>query len=201
MKAILTRSELVSHRNCLKIANPKHKKVAENAQITITVSDKFVVTGLGFCQDLKCKPIQWGTIALPHLVWQKLIENLVPLVKDEEVTIAAENFQIDFGKTRIENPHIIVRRADKLSLGIPTDAKPIDIIKFALEQDFRALRNSVAWRTVLAAVDVVRRQIERASAPIKRYGFTPEEVAELVGQKLELRDLQGFVRMLFPDKR
>ena len=201
MKATLSKDELVSHRNYLRIAHPKRKKVAKNAQITVTVSDKFVVTGLSFRHDLKCKSIQWGTIALPHLVWQKLIEGLVPLIEDEEIIITAENFQINFGRTVIENPHIIVRRADKLSLQIPPDAKPIDIIEFALAQDFRTLRNSVAWGTVLAATEMVRKQIERASAPIKRYGFTPEEVAELVGRKLGFKDLQGFVRMLFPDKR
>ena len=136
---------------------------------------------------------------MPYKIWKRIIENIVPVLNHEEISIAAETFQLEFGGTKIEHPQIKVTRLDKLAVEIPVDAKPIEIVQFALGQDMRILRGSVAWKTVKSAIDQVRKQFERSCIPLKKYSVTPEDLAELVARKLEIRDQKRFIEILFRD--
>ena len=198
MKATIKRNELISHRKHLLNAKPS-KKLAETAQVTITASEQFSVTWTGFRHDMDCTAVQWGTVRLPYKLWQQIIENLVPIIKDKEIPINAENYQIEVGKTKIENPRIVVTHLDRLSLEISGDAKPIEIVAFALTHDIRTLKNSSVWKTVKMATEEVRKQIERASAPLKKYGVTREELAILVAQKRGIKEHGPFIDILFSD--
>lgn len=198
MKVIIRRNELISHRRHLMIAKPS-KKITETAQVTITAAEQFSVTWPGFRHDMDCKAVQWGTVRLPYKLWQQIIENLIPILNDKEIPITAENYQIQFGKTKIENPKIAVARLDRLALEIPGDAKPIHIVEFALTHDIKTLRSSAVWKTVKMAIDEVRKQIERASIPIKKYGITREDLARLVAQKLGIKQHGRFIDILFSD--
>jgi len=198
MKATIRRNELISHRKHLLMAKPS-KKLAETAQVTISASEQFSVTWTGFRHDMDCTAAQWGTVRLPYKLWQQIIENLVPIIKDKEIPVAAENYQIQFGKTKIENFKIVVTRLDRLALEISGDATSIQIVEFALTHDIRTLRNSSVWKTVKMAIDEVRKHIERAASPIKKYGITREDLAVLVAQKLGIKEHGRFIDILFTD--
>jgi len=198
MKVLIRMDELISHRKRFMIIKLP-KGLAETAQITISASEQFSVVGPGFSHDMNCTTVKWGTVSLPYKVWKRIIENIVPVLNDKEISIAAETFQLEFGGTKIEHPQIKVTRLDRLALEIPVDAKPIEIVQFALGQDMRILRGSVAWKTVKSAIDQVRKQFERSCIPLKKYSVTPEDLAELVARKLEIRDQKRFTEILFRD--
>jgi hypothetical protein len=198
MKAVVSKRELISHRKHLMISPPS-KKMAETAQVTVSAAEQLSVTGPGFRHDMNCKAARWGTVRLPYKLWQHIIENLVPILNDKEIPISAENYQMQFGTTKIENPRIMVTRLDRLALEIPGDAKPIQIVQFALGHDFKEVRQSAVWKTVKAAIGEVRKQFERAAVPIKKYGITPQDIALLVAEELEIQKQGRFLEILFHD--
>jgi len=198
MKAVVSKRELITHRKHLLIAPPS-KKLAETAQVTLSAAEQLSVTGPGFRHDMKCEAVRWGTVRLPYKLWRHVIENLVPIINDKEIPITAEYYQMQFGTTKIENPRIMVTRLDRLALEIPGDAKPIQIVEFALRYDIKTLRQSAVWKTVKMAIDEVGKQIERAAIPIKKYGVTPQDLASLVAEKLEIREHGRFIDILFHD--
>jgi len=198
MKATIRKDELISHRKHLLLAKPS-KKLAETAQVTISSSEQFSVTWTGFRHDMDCTAAQWGTVRLPYKLWQQIIEKLVPLINDKEFPINAENYQIEFGNTKIKNPRIVVTRLDRFSLEISGDATSIQIVEFVLRYDIRTLRNSSVWKTVIMAINEVRKHIERATSPIKKYGITREDLARLVAQKLGIKEHGRFIDILFTD--
>ena len=196
MKALVRLDELISHRRLFMIVKTP-KRLAETAQVTISTSEQFSVIGPGFSHDMNCKAVKWGTVSLPYKVWKNIVENLVPILNDEEISIAAETFQIKFGGTKIEHPQIKVTRLDKLAVEIPVDAKPIEIVEFALQHDMRTLRGSGAWKTIRTSIDQVRKQTERACIPLKKYGVTPEDLADLAARKRDIADNRRFKDILF----
>jgi len=196
MKAIISKRELVTHRKHLLIAPPS-KKLAETAQVTVSAAEQLSVTGPGFRHDMNCEAMQWGTVRLPYTLWRHIIENLVPILNDKEIPITAENYQLQFGKTKIENPRIMVTRLDRLALEIPGDVKPIQIIEFALGHDIKTVRQSAVWKTVKASIDEVRKQFERAAVPIKKYGVTPQDIAQLVAEEIGDKRARSFYRYPF----
>lgn len=198
MKAIIRKGELITHRKHLLIAQPS-KKLAENAQVTVSAAEQLSVTGPDFRHDMKCEAVQWGTVRLPYKLWHHIIENLVPVLNDKEIPITAENYQMQFGHTKIENPRIMVTRLDRLALKIHGDAKPIQIVEFALGHDIKTVRQSAMWKTVKMAIDEVRKHIERAAIPIKKYGVTPQDIALLVAEKVAIREEGRFLDILFRD--
>jgi len=60
------------------------------------------------------------------------------------------------------------------------------------------LKNS-RWKTVKMAINEVRKHIERATSPIKKYGITREDLALLVAQKLDIKEQRRFIDILFTD--
>ncbi len=198
MKVTIKKSELVSHGKNLSIVKVS-KKLAETAQVTITVSEHFSVTGPAFRHDMECKAIEWGSVRLPYRLWHHLIEELLPSLSDDEIIISAEIIEIEFGGIRIVNPGIEVSGPDKMALEIPADASPINIIIFALSQDKRKLRGSAVWKTVKAARDQVRKQIERANTPLGRYGVEPEDLTMLVARGMGIDNADHFIDFLFSE--
>ena len=156
---------------------------------------------LGFREDLPCKPVQWGTVSLPHLLWEKLIKGLVPLLKEKEITIRAERFHLQFGTTEIEHAHIQVSHMDGVSLAIPPSAEPIDVVMFAATKEMKVLRRSESWLVVRKAIKHVKGQITRATSPIRKYGVSREDVAEIVARKLGVEKPQLFIETVFIDER
>ena len=196
MKAIVKRDDLIPHGRQIK--NLKlPKKLKDRSQITLSVSERLVVTGPAFGYEMNCTPIKWGTVKIPLKIWQNIVEKLVPVLHDEDISISAETFLIEIGGTKIENPHIRLTHPDKLALEIPVDAKPIEIVKFALDQDLRELRDSAAWATIREALGFVRRQIDRANVPLKKYGITTEDLAWLVARNMGIKDGKRFHDILF----
>jgi len=93
----------------------------------------------------------------------------------------------------------MVTRLDRLALEIPGDAKPIQIIEFALGHEFKEVRQSAMWKTVKAAIGEVRKQFERAAVPIKKYGINPQDIALLVAEEFEIREQGRFLDIIFRD--
>jgi hypothetical protein len=60
------------------------------------------------------------------------------------------------------------------------------------------LKNS-RWKTVKMAINEVRKHIERATSPIRKYGATREDLARLVAQKRGIKDHGRFIDILFTD--
>jgi len=196
MKAIVKRDDLISHGRQIK--NVKiPKKLLNSAQITLFVSERLTVTGPAFGYEMDCRPIEWGTVKLPLIIWTNIVENLVRTMDEEDISISVETFLIEIGGTKIRSPQIKLTHPDKISLEIPVDAKPIEIVKFALDHDMRELRDSVAWTTIREVLGQVRRQIERACGPLKKYGVTTEDLAMLVSRNMGIRDSKRFHDILF----
>ena len=49
------------------------------------------------------------------------------------------------------------------------------------------------------AIEEVRKHIERASIPIKKYGVTREDLAILIAQKRSIKEQRRFIDILFSD--
>ena len=197
MKAIVLKKDLVSYRKRFLIVKPS-KKIAENAQVTISASEKLSIASPGFRQDMACETTQWGTVSLPYKLWHHLIEKLLPVIRKKEISISGQPCQFEFCGTTMDNPRVRVTRLDRSVLEIPGDAKPMEIVIFALQQDLRHLQDSVSWKIIEPAVDKVRDQMKRACAPLKKYKITHRDIAMLVAIRLGIDDKKRFVQMLFP---
>lgn len=198
MKAIVNKEDLLSHRKRMRLVKLP-KRLKQSVDITITISEGFSVTCPGFLDDMAASVEEWGTASLPYNLWEHIVENVIPAMSEKKIPISVETFSISVGGMRINNARISVIRPDRVSLDIPADAEPMEVLRLALEQDSRAVRNSVAWRYVKAARDQVRRQFERACTPLRRYGVTPEELARLVAVKLGVQNEEAFLEFIFPD--
>ena len=82
MELTVSTADLVGYRKRFLLAKLSDK-IAEAAKVTLRAAEKLSVESLGFREDLPCKPIQWGTVSLPYLLWEKLIKGLVPLLREE----------------------------------------------------------------------------------------------------------------------
>jgi hypothetical protein len=200
MKATIQKSELLVHRKHLKTLRIP-KKIAEKADVTISISEKFVITGPGFSDILDCKAIQWGTATMPYKTWAHLIENLVPVTKGKEITLSAGNKVFLYGDIRIVNPAIYVAEPEKTSTEIPADVRPIDIVILAMRNDVRIPKESILEKRVKKAVDQVRSEIKRACAPLSKYGVTKEEIVSMVAEKLSFDNEEGLIDILFGSRR
>jgi len=196
MKATLQKSELLLHRKHLKILGLQ-KKMAKEAEVTLTVCEKFVVTGPGFSETLECKAIKWGTARVPYKLWAHLVENLVPATKLKEITISVGHREFHYGEMKIMNPAVCAAGPDKSSIEVPADATPIDIIIFAMRSDVGIPRNSVLEKRVKDALDSSRREIRSALAPLGKYGVTVEDLVSLVAERISFDDEKGLFAALF----
>ena len=200
MEVKVRTADLVAHRKRFLLAK-LNDKIAEAAKVTLRAAEKLSVESLGFREDLSCKPIQWGTVSLPYLLWENLIKNLVPVLKEEEITIRAERYHLQFGTTGIEHSQIQVSHMDGVSLEIPPGAEPIDIVLFAATKEMKVLRRSESWLVVKKAIKLVKGQITRATTPIRKYGVSREDVAQLLARKLGIEKPQRFLDTVFVDER
>jgi len=199
MRAVVTKKDLLSHRKRMKLIKLP-KKLRQSVDVTLTASDVLSVTCPGFQEDIVAKVEEWGTVSLPYNLWDHIVENLIPAISEKEIPISVENFSIELGEMKIRNARISVIRPDKVPFDIPVDAEPIDVVRFALEQDIRVVQNSVAWKYVKAARDQVKGQFQKACTPLRRYGVTAEELALLVATKLGVENKKDFVEFIFPDQ-
>jgi len=200
MEVRVSTADLIAHRKRFLLAKLSDK-ISDAAKVTLRAAEKLSVESLGFREDLPCKPVQWGTVSLPYLLWQNLIKNLVPILKEKEITIRAETFHLKFGTTEFEHPFIQVSHMDGVSLAIPPDAEPIDIVMFAATKEMKVLRRSESWSVVRKAIRHVKDQITRATTPIRKYGVSREDVAALLARRLGIEEPQRFIETVFVDER
>jgi hypothetical protein len=196
VKATLQKNELLLHRKHLQILGLQ-KKMAKKAEVTLSVSEKFVVTGPGFSETLECKPIKWGTARVPYKLWAHLVENLVPATKLKEITISVGHREFHYGEMKIMNPAVCVAGPDKSSVEVPADATPLDIIIFAMRGDVGIQRKSVLEKRVEDALYTARREIKSAWSPLKKYGVTVEDLVSLVTERISFDDEEGLFAVLF----
>ena len=90
---------------------------------------------------------------------------------------------------------------DGEGLAIPPGAEPIDILLFAATKDMKVLRRSESWLVVKKAIKHVKGQITRATTPVRKYGVTREDVAELLARKLGIEKPERFIETVFVDER
>jgi len=200
MEVRVSTADLIAHRKRFLLAKLSDK-ISDAAKVTLRAAEKLSVESLGFREDLPCKPVQWGTVSLPYLLWQNLIKNLVPILKEKEITIRAETFHLKFGTTEFEHPFIQVSHMDGVSLAIPPGAEPIDIVMFAATKEMKVLRRSESWSVVRKAIRHVKDQITRATTPIRKYGVSREDVAALLARRLGIEEPQRFIETVFVDER
>lgn len=150
MEAIFFKSDLLKHKKSLKIVK-LDKKIAQNASLTVTVSDKLSVVGVGFQLDLECRAQEWGTIIVRYLTWLRLIDTL-RFIQDEEIKLSAENGKIKLGKIEIADSNIRVTRRDKIPLEIPINATPLEILIFLSPHGLERVKAAGLWNTVLEII-------------------------------------------------
>ena len=107
MKAMLSKSDLLAHKRIFqKVAKPQ-RGTANKTFVTLTVSDKFTVTGPGLSHAMECQAVAWGRTSVPYHIWKRLMQTL-QFTSEGEVTIAAEDGKIELDKLSISNPKIQV---------------------------------------------------------------------------------------------
>mgnify|MGYP000288939770 CR=1 FL=1 len=200
MKATLQKTELLLHRKHLQILKLQ-KKMAKKAEVTLTVSEKFVVTGPGFSETLECKAIKWGSARVPFRLWAHLIENLVPASKFKEITISVGHREFHYGEMKIMNSAVCVSGPDKSSVEVPADATAMDIIIFAMSGEVGIRKNSVLEKRLEDALNSARREIKTAYYPLRKYGVTVEDLVSLVAERISFDDKEGLFGVLFGPRR
>jgi hypothetical protein len=112
MEAIIPKSELSLHKKTfLKTTKPR-RRILHKSYVILTTSDKFKVSAPGIEQAIHCKPIAWGKVAVPYLLWRRLMETL-KFTSENEMTIVAEDGELRLNKLSIRNPNIQAIRDTK----------------------------------------------------------------------------------------
>jgi len=112
MEAIIQKSELSLHKKAfLKTAKPS-RQILRKSYVILTTSNKFKVSAAGIKQAIECKPITWGKVAVPYLLWKRLMETL-KFTSEKEMTIVAEDGRLRLNKLSISNPNIQTIRNEK----------------------------------------------------------------------------------------
>lgn len=198
MKTTIPRSELVRHRKAFKVAKPD-KKTASSSIVTLTVEEGLSVTSKGFRQKLECDPIEWGSITMPYNIWDRLLQYL-RRVPDKRITISAKDGQIEFQQLTISNKNIKSMRPDKLVLEIPVNASELDIIRFAFLHGTERFKSSGNWKLLRHAFDELSKKIDEASSCLQECGVQPIDIARVVAKKLDIKDQQKFIDILFTEE-
>ncbi len=196
MEAILFKSDLLKHKKSLKIVK-LDKKIAQNASLTLTISDKLSVVGIGFQQDLECHAQEWGTIIVRYLTWLRLIETL-RFAQDEEIQLSAENGKIKLGTMEISDSNIHVTRRDKIPLEFPFNVTPLDIINFVSMHGLERIKATGLWNTVLEVIKIIRKDLLQAYDPLKQYGVRPLDLIKIIEHRMGLKenDHDLFIQLL-----
>ncbi len=90
MKAVVAKQDLYDHRNILKTAKPE-RSILHGTLLTMTISNRFSVVGPGFEHTIDCEALEWGTITVPYVTWDKLLQSL-KFTSGNTVAIAAEKW-------------------------------------------------------------------------------------------------------------
>jgi hypothetical protein len=200
MKATVQKDELLLHKKHLKILGLK-KWVPGNAEVTLTVSEKFVVTGPGFSETLECKAIKWGSARVPYSLWALLVEKLVPASRLKEITISVGHGEFHYGEMKIMNPAVCVAGPDKTSVEVPADATPLSIVLYAMRGDVDVRRNSVLEKRVQNALASARWEISSALSSLGKYGVTEEDLVSLMAEKSGVKNVAELFAVLFGPRR
>lgn len=195
MKAVVTKTDLYDHRNIVKSAKPT-KAILSGAMLTITISDRFSVVGPGFEHSIDCEALQWGTITIPYITWDKLLQSL-KFVQANTVTIAAEVGQIQLDTLKMKHPDIKVTRRDRIPLALPINANPFDFLKLLSVHDLEQLKASGISNTIKEAQERLRGQLNQAANLLGEYGVRSEDLALVVSKKLGVKEHELFVKNIF----
>jgi len=200
MKATLQKDELLLHKKHLKILGLK-KRVPGNAEVTLTVSEKFVVTGPGFSETLECKAIKWGSARVPYNLWALLVEKLVPASKLKEITISVGHGEFHYGEMKIMNPAVCVAGPERTSVEVPADATPLSIVLYAMRSDVDVRSKSVLEKRVQDALASARWEITSALSSLGKYGVTEEDLVSLMAEKSGVKNVAELFGVLFGPRR
>jgi hypothetical protein len=200
MKATLQKDELLLHKKHLKILGLKKRGVG-GSEVTLTVAEKFVVTGPGFSETLECKAIKWGTAKVPYYLWALLVEKLVPASRLKEITISVGHGEFHYGEMKIMNPAVCVSGPDRTSVEVPADATPLSIVLYAMRGDVDVRSKSVLEKRVQQALTSARWEIGYALSLLGKYGVTQEDLVALVAKKSGVKNVEELYAVLFGPRR
>jgi len=196
MKIIIKKSEMLKHKKTIKVL--KASKIHPKSAVTLTASEKLTIVGQGFKNEMDCQSLRWGSVTIPFATWKGYFR-VLHTIPDEEITIEAEDDIIRFHTYQLKSPAIRVSHLDKISLAIPLNATPWQIIMFPFENNisYEKLRNSAIWNAVNVHMESVRRHVRKAAVELQPYGVKVEDLAELVAQRLGISDRETFFKILF----
>ena len=150
---------------------------------------------------MECEPVQWGAVSLPYTLWRRMIVDMAPALGEKDIPIFADMLEMWVGSLKFTNAGIIATKLDRVPLEIPADAEPIEIVQFAMAREITTLMGSAAWGTIKSAIERVRKQMERACEPVKKYGVTVEDICKLVAQRVGIENQERFIQTLFRRSR
>jgi hypothetical protein len=107
MKAIVSKSDLLTHKRIFEKAAKPKKGMANKTSVILTVSDKFTVAGPGLNHAMECRAVAWGRTSLPYNIWKRLLQTL-RFTLESDVTITAEDGKIEIDKLSINDAKIQV---------------------------------------------------------------------------------------------
>ncbi len=116
MKAIVAKPNLYDHRNIIKTAKPD-RSILNRVLLRMTVSERFSVVGPGFEHPIDCETLEWGTITVPYVTCNKLLQSL-KFMPGNTVTIAADNGQIRLDTLKTNHPDIMVTPRDRTPISL-----------------------------------------------------------------------------------
>jgi hypothetical protein len=195
MKAVVAKSDLYDHRNILKSAKPD-RSIVPGTLLTMTISDRFSVVGPGFEHSIDCEALEWGTITVPYMTWDKLLQSL-KFASGNTATIAAENGQIQLDTLKMNHPDIKVTRRDQIPLEMPINADPLDVLRLLSSHDIERLRTSPIWNIIKEALERLRGQLTQATSILGKYGVRSEDLVVVVSKRLRIKNHEMFVKNIF----
>jgi hypothetical protein len=162
----------------------------------MTISDRFSVVGPGFEHSIDCEALEWGTITVPYMTWDKLLQSL-KFASGNTATIAAENGQIQLDTLKMNHPDIKVTRRDQIPLEMPINADPLDVLRLLSSHDIERLRTSPIWNIIKEALERLRGQLTQATSILGKYGVRSEDLAVVVSKRLRIKNHEMFVKNIF----
>ncbi|RKY35898.1 MAG: hypothetical protein DRP73_04280 [Candidatus Omnitrophota bacterium] len=197
MELIVEKKELLeAKRKLLALNIPKNKKLVTNVVLKAE-NNQLLIALPGYAISVRSKIIKSGAITLPLFIWEGLLLR-VKSIPNSEIIIVAENGMIILDKFTVKNQHIKFTFSGDTLLDIPLNARPRDILSLVFN-NYNAYENAGIVRLLKDILSKMRIHLQRASSILREYKVTPEDLAHLIANKLELKEIDRFLKMLFED--
>ncbi len=116
------------------------------------------------------------------------MENIKLLAPNEKVPIEAKDGMLILGSTRVINPKVRLVKARKSVFDIPFNADRMTMIHHIFAHDVATLKDSGAWQAAETMADDILGDLRRAFEPLEKYGFKKQDLAEILMNRIQVKE-------------